>query len=235
LYVSSTNSDHLFFEWCLEMQMPNESPHQQNHRPVAFSKTTEPSQDVRKPVIPPYQPSPETDTPTQRVKAADMLAQLNLQFDAYSGTDARELRKMPILATEISPWRVIFQTITPEAKAVGVEVHDVAVVGRSDSSDTNAIPDLDLSPYDAQNHGVSRRHAIMLPSDDGLCLIDLDSTNGTWINGVYLQPGQKYPLRNGDRVEFGRLRLVVRVVGAMLQKQGEMNNTGVMRSKPQRK
>ncbi len=150
--------------------------------------------------------------------------------------DTRRLRMLPKLGTDVQPWRVIFQIIVPDTKVIGVDVHDVAVVGRSDPN-ANIIPDLDLEPYGAQIYGVSRRHAILLPTDEGLCLIDLDSTNGTWINGVYLQPGQKYRLRSGDRVEFGRLRLVVRVVGAMLTGVPESQDdiTAVTRPKPRRR
>lgn len=170
--------------------------------------------------------------------AAEILAQLQqqTQIDLKDKDDAttEQLRMVPKLATDIQPWRVIFQVMSHDAKVVGVDVQDVAVVGRSDPQG-NIEPDLDLSEYDAQSLGVSRRHAILLPSDEGLCLLDLDSTNGTWINGVYLQPGQKYRLRSGDRVEFGRLRLVVRVVGAMLQGgSADDSETAVTRPKPKR-
>lgn len=138
------------------------------------------------------------------------------------------------LTTGVQPWRVILQTGSPEPKVLGMDVHDVTVVGRSDPTDS-VVPDLDLATYGAQSLGVSRRHAILLPTAEGLCMMDLDSTNGTWLNGVYLQPGQKYRVRAGDRVEFGRLRLVVRVVGAMLESGGDGNTTAITRSTPPRK
>jgi hypothetical protein len=150
------------------------------------------------------------------------------------GTSTHQLRMLPKLATDIKPWRVIFQTLSADSKVVGVDVEAIAVVGRSDST-ANIMPDLDLGPHAGKAFGVSRRHAILLPTGDGLCLIDLDSTNGTWINGVYLQPGQKYRLRSGDRVEFGRLRLAVRVVGAMLQGGTGEDETAVTRPKPPRR
>ena len=84
--------------------------------------------------------------------------------------------------------------------------------------------------------GVSRQHALLLPADEGLYLIDLDSTNGTWINGLYLQPGQKYPLRTGDVVEFGLLKMLVRVVGAVPRgEEGSGDATLVARAKPKRR
>lgn len=144
-------------------------------------------------------------------------------------------RKAADLTPQVQPWRVIFQISSPDPRVVGVDVHDLTVIGRSDPTDSGN-PDLDLAAHGALNMGVSRRHAILLPGDDGLCLMDLDSTNGTWLNGVYLQPGQKYRLRAGDRVEFGRLRLTVRVVGAGFEGTStDSEITGVTRPTPRRK
>lgn len=163
-----------------------------------------------------------------------LLAEIRRKEENGEPLDTRELRMLPTLATDIQPWRVLFQTMVPDPKVLGVDISDVAVVGRSELG-SDIVPDLDLAPFGAQSMGVSRRHAILLPHDDGLSLIDLDSTNGTWINGVYLQPGQKYRLRAGDRVEFGRLRLVIRVLGAMLQGGTGQDSTAVTRSKPKRR
>jgi len=178
------------------------------------------------------------NAPSTEPTSAELPARLEGtgQLASGEGRNTRQLRMLPKLATDIQPWRVIFQTMTPEPRVIGVDVQAVAVVGRADPQ-ANTAPDLDLAEFGGQAMGVSRRHAILLPTEEGLCLIDLDSTNGTWVNGVYLQPGQKYRLRTGDRVEFGRLRLVVRVIGAMLQ--GRDNSewpeaTAVTRPKPKR-
>jgi len=47
-----------------------------------------------------------------------------------------------------------------------------------------------------------------------LSVEDLNSTNGTRINGYKLDAGRAYRLRNGDELELGRLRLVVMVVAS---------------------
>jgi len=57
---------------------------------------------------------------------------------------------------------------------------------------------------------VSRHHAALIPGEDALYVVDLDSTNGTWINGKYLEPGQRYMLEPGDRLELGLIRFEVR-------------------------
>jgi pSer/pThr/pTyr-binding forkhead associated (FHA) protein len=136
-------------------------------------------------------------------------------------------------AGDVQPWRVIFQTVTDQPKAIGTEVRHAVVIGRTDPR-SNLKPDIDLAPHDAQAYGVSRQHALLLPTDSGLSLIDLDSTNGTWINGLYLQPGLRYNLRSGDRIELGTLKLIVRVVGPVSGRENSKEVTAVSRTKPKR-
>jgi two-component system, cell cycle response regulator len=54
---------------------------------------------------------------------------------------------------------------------------------------------------------VSRRHARVVPRDGGHLLVDLGSTNGTFVNG---QPVRRVELQNGTRVTLGRTTLVFR-------------------------
>lgn len=48
--------------------------------------------------------------------------------------------------------------------------------------------------------GVSRRHAQVEPSGDSYWLVDLESTNGTWLNGLRIF---RQRLNHGDRVQLG--------------------------------
>lgn len=64
------------------------------------------------------------------------------------------------------------------------------LIGRSDSADLTLTDD-----------GISRRHAkIAISEDDVVNLIDLDSTNGTFVNGTRVD---MVILREGDRVQIG--------------------------------
>jgi len=49
--------------------------------------------------------------------------------------------------------------------------------------------------------GISRRHCELMQRE-GVRLRDLGSTNGTWLNGRELQPGEEALLQTGDRVEL---------------------------------
>ena len=53
---------------------------------------------------------------------------------------------------------------------------------------------------------VSRRHARITRAGNGFELEDLNSANQTKLNNQPLAPGQRYPLRDGDIVEFGKVR-----------------------------
>jgi hypothetical protein len=67
-------------------------------------------------------------------------------------------------------------------------------------------PDIDLSMWEAFHKGVSRQHArFSLDSQNKLMLTDLNSTNGTQLNGVPLVPGRLYEIHDGDLITFGGL------------------------------
>jgi len=51
---------------------------------------------------------------------------------------------------------------------------------------------------------VSRRHAEIRWDGQHCVLVDLNSTNGTFVNGEMLPPGAPRRLRPGDRVRLGR-------------------------------
>lgn len=57
--------------------------------------------------------------------------------------------------------------------------------------------------YVISEDGVSRRHALLLLSEDVLYVEDLASTNGTYINGVRLRSGEPMPLADGDILAIG--------------------------------
>ena len=53
---------------------------------------------------------------------------------------------------------------------------------------------------------VSRLHCRLEASDDSLTVVDLDSTNGTYVNDRRVE---RAPLRSGDRLRVGRVELTV--------------------------
>ena len=68
---------------------------------------------------------------------------------------------------------------------------------------------VDLTPYGAFASGVSRRHAMVRRKKNGFEIIDLDSTNGSWLNEKRMTPTKAYPLPSGAMIRLGQLRLQV--------------------------
>ncbi len=65
---------------------------------------------------------------------------------------------------------------------------------------------LDLTSFDALKWGVSRRHCQLQRQGQQLVLLDLDSANGTHVNGQRLTPHEPYALAHGDQLTLGALR-----------------------------
>lgn len=81
-----------------------------------------------------------------------------------------------------------------------------AVVGRADTV-SNFYPDIDLTPQGALEHGVGRRHLRLFVQGGQIMVEDMDSTNGTLLNGQRLAPRQPQPLRDGDQIQPGKMAL----------------------------
>jgi pSer/pThr/pTyr-binding forkhead associated (FHA) protein len=68
---------------------------------------------------------------------------------------------------------------------------------------------VDLKPFGGYETGVSRRHALIRRTDLGYEILDLGSSNGTWLNAKRLTPDNPYPLENGAEVYLGKLQIFV--------------------------
>ncbi|MBN1459254.1 MAG: FHA domain-containing protein [Armatimonadetes bacterium] len=83
----------------------------------------------------------------------------------------------------------------------------VVLIGRG-APDQESGPTVDL----AQDDSVSRRHAEIRRLRDGYTVTDLDSTNGTWVNGERIAPGEPVRVKDGDRIAVGRLSVLTLTV-----------------------
>jgi CheY-like chemotaxis protein len=108
---------------------------------------------------------------------------------------------------QVLPWVLEFRVVGT-ASTIQVRVSEMMTIGRADP-DRDITPDINLSPYSAHMMGVSRKHAIISTKDNGITIKDLDSANGTRLNGYSLKPNMPYRLRHGDEITFGRMTVQV--------------------------
>lgn len=108
---------------------------------------------------------------------------------------------------EQHPKLTIKLIIRPSSEAIFLDMErDEWLVGRSDPV-RGIFPEVDLISHDGEKSGVSRRHARMVVQGGQCFILDLNSTNFTFLNGEKLLPGQLYPLKDGDEIRFGLLTL----------------------------
>jgi hypothetical protein len=69
---------------------------------------------------------------------------------------------------------------------------------------------VNLTDLEGYKRGVSRLHAVIHVTDDWrLELVDLASSNGTYLNGRSLVPHQAYALQDGDEIRLGQLPIML--------------------------
>lgn len=59
--------------------------------------------------------------------------------------------------------------------------------------------------YLIKENGISRMHAKLVKKEDGIFLIDLNSTNGTYLNDEPLAGGKEYLLEEGDVISLAKI------------------------------
>jgi hypothetical protein len=95
-------------------------------------------------------------------------------------------------------------TIINSGRSLSLTAARPLLVGRQDPA-RGVYPDVDLSTDGGYDAGVSRRHARLWQQSDGYVLEDLQSANGTFINGQRLTANLPTKVRSGDEIGFGTL------------------------------
>lgn len=116
---------------------------------------------------------------------------------------------------ELVPEGSIAIFLVEHPKPIAVMDKDIFILGRKTEETTEEI--VDLSPFGAYDSGVSRRHAMIVRKGRIFEIIDLDSTNGIWLNENRLSPAKPYPLFSGATIRLGQFRLQV-IIGEGIKK-----------------
>ena len=82
------------------------------------------------------------------------------------------------------------------------------VIGRRDPQ-RQTPPEVDLEDWNGAASGVSRQHAAIYVTPEGVFIEDLESLNETIVNNCRLLPRQRYPLADGEQIRLGSVTLWV--------------------------
>lgn len=91
-----------------------------------------------------------------------------------------------------------------------VDLLDINYIGRSYPQNGH-FDGIDFSAFEAYTLGVSRQHAILKREGRKLFIIDNNSSNGTYLNRVMLQPLQAYHVQHDDNLRLGAFDLVIKL------------------------
>ena len=116
---------------------------------------------------------------------------------------------MVSLPNNDSDWAIEFHFQNTD-DVVRVPVDNQLMVGRTDPTQT-VFNGLDLTPFGGGELGVSRKHAVIRWQGPQLFIYDMDSGNGTVLNGTRLQPNIGYRLADGDSLYIGHLPIKIRL------------------------
>ncbi len=101
-------------------------------------------------------------------------------------------------------------TFEIDGKVVTLPTSDVVTVGRASNLPNDTPPDVDLGSFGATDKGVSRHHIRIKRKGTLIYIVDLGSTNGTWLDGHRLVPNGERLLRSGDELQLGHLKVTVK-------------------------
>lgn len=99
-------------------------------------------------------------------------------------------------------------TFPDNSERVFAPISPNLVIGRRTEKNKSQV-DIDLAPFDRDVKGVSRLHAMIAASGNRITIKDLSSTNGTFVNGIQLSPNVEHPVKSGDVVKIGNLKLTL--------------------------
>ena len=94
--------------------------------------------------------------------------------------------------------------IPQSGRQIVLPLRDVIHIGRGDRT-RDIKPELDLAEDDEINACISRRHAVIQATSQGVAIMDVGSTNGTFVNNFRIQPKLPYALSAGDELKLGNL------------------------------
>jgi hypothetical protein len=127
--------------------------------------------------------------------------------------------KAEVVKEHTPPAKGISLFLLNRGEPIALCLEEEFVLGRAGEMSNE--PMVDLTGFEAYAMGVSRRHAMIRASGEKYVLIDLNSSNGTWLNGQRLVPTKPYDLPSGAVIQLGRMNLVVSYMRPSVNRQNK--------------
>lgn len=119
----------------------------------------------------------------------------------YKNTKRSATRVLP----ESMPTKLRFM-VRENGAVIEFPLKETLIIGRKNST---LEVDIDLNPHEGMELGVSRQHVKLQVSGERLMVSDMNSVNGTRLNGATMTPTHVYQIQHGDELKLGRLHLRV--------------------------
>lgn len=108
------------------------------------------------------------------------------------------------------PWRIAL-VLKKLSLTLVLDLTDSILLGRL-NQDGNSSSFVDLRAFGAEEAGVSRQHLLIRLDGNAVTICDLNSSNGTLLNGTRLEPSVHYPVRHKDEIALGLLEMHIELL-----------------------
>ena len=108
------------------------------------------------------------------------------------------------------PWKVALRIMQKENRLI-FDMDRPMIIGRMDP-EQDVYPDIDLGPYNADELGVSREHMVLKLDEERIVAVDNGSSNGTFLNNNRMKPNEDYPIRDGDEIQLGLMKVKIELL-----------------------
>ncbi len=126
-----------------------------------------------------------------------------------------EAAPVPVTIAPVTPAPAPVPVATPvghaaQAQIVAANGLSVALAGKSsyligrEDPVSGIYPEVDTTRSNGDAAGVSRRHAELIQQGSQWFLLDLNSTNGSFVNNQRVAPHTRHPLQPGDQIRLGK-------------------------------
>jgi hypothetical protein len=141
-----------------------------------------------------------------QLSGTNSLVTQNISTSQVRETVSEPAKKAPLPVINLNNWATLHLLDT--GQVLPLSDRNEFTLGRIGEGQP-IMPDIDLSPYQAYASGVSRLHAVLKRDARRVMLMDLGSSNGTFVNGKRLNPNIDQPINNGDIIALGKLKIQV--------------------------